>query len=47
MKDLASHGYLVLAVNHQDGSCSYTETKSGKELFYKKEKFYDKDLRVA
>ena len=47
MKDLASHGYLVLAVDHQDGTCSYTSTTSGKELFYKKAPFYDKDLRVS
>ena len=30
MKDLASHGYLVLAVDHQDGTCFYTFTASGK-----------------
>ena len=27
-RDLASHGFLVISLNHQDGSCIYTETKA-------------------
>ena len=45
-RDLASHGYLVIMLNHQDGTCTYTETKEGKGLFYEAQKFYLKDLRT-
>ena len=31
--------------NHQDGSCAYTETKNGVEIFYKKEATYGKERR--
>jgi len=29
LKDLASHGYIVFALNHQDGSGLYTEKRDG------------------
>ena len=46
-KDLASHGYLVIMLNHQDGTCMYTETKEGKPMFYQHAPvFYTKDLRI-
>ena len=35
-KDIASHGLLVIMLNHQDGSCAFTETKDGEEMIYKK-----------
>ena len=42
MRDLASQGYLVLALNHQDESCTFTTNSKGEELFYKKAPFYTK-----
>ena len=50
-RELAAHGYLVILPQHQDGSCTYTKTKEGKELFGKWpgwpaiKKWYDKPLR--
>ena len=44
-RDLASHGYLVVMPNHQDGSCAYTETKDGTPMLYKKEATYGSDRR--
>ena len=31
---LAAHGYLVIAVNHQDKSCFHTYDKDGEELYF-------------
>jgi hypothetical protein len=28
--EFASHGFLVLALDHHDGSCAYTEDQDGK-----------------
>ena len=39
-KDFASHGYMVVAMDHLDGSCIYTE-----KVGYKKRDFYDKEFR--
>ena len=33
-RDLASHGYIVFAIDHHDGSCCYTEDAKGKPIFY-------------
>ena len=29
MKELVSHGYIVFAIDHLDGSCGYTGFKDG------------------
>lgn len=29
-QEMASHGYIVFALDHHDGSCPYTEDRSGK-----------------
>ena len=29
---LAAHGYLVIAINHQDESCLFTEDKDGRNI---------------
>ena len=34
MRDLASCGFIVFGVNHQDGSCCYTVKKDGTEMIY-------------
>ena len=34
LRDLASHGFLVFAVNHQDGSNLHTVTRDGVDKFY-------------
>ena len=31
---MAAHGHLVIAVNHQDWSCFYTENKDGAPIKY-------------
>jgi hypothetical protein len=41
-KDYASHGYLVVALDHHDGSCIYAEA-----VGYKKRDFYDKEFRTS
>jgi dienelactone hydrolase len=28
-KDLASHGYIVFTMDHEDGTCSYTKSEDG------------------
>lgn len=30
LSELASHGYIVFAINHHDGSCLFTKDKEGK-----------------
>ena len=37
---MAAHGYLVIAVNHQDESCFYTEDKNGKPIPYVLKELY-------
>ena len=32
--ELASHGYLVLAISHNDGSSAYTEKEDGSPIWY-------------
>ena len=44
-RDYASHGYLFIMPHHQDGSCTYTETKKGRPMYYKSYPLYDKGLR--
>lgn len=29
-REMASHGYIVFAIDHNDGSCAYTEDQNGK-----------------
>ena len=33
-KDLAGHGYMVFAINHNDFSCTFTYDKEGRPIFY-------------
>jgi hypothetical protein len=33
-RELASNGYLVIVVDHHDGSCIYTEKKDGKPVWF-------------
>jgi len=33
-RDLASFGYIVFAVDHQDLSCSFFKTPDGKGIYY-------------
>jgi len=45
-RDLASQGYIVFTLDHKDGTCCYTEDKSGKGyLFTNKQDVYDFELR--
>ena len=40
--ELASHGYIVFALNHNDGSCNYTENLDGDPVYFDKQfKRYD------
>ena len=32
--ELASHGYIVFLLDHHDGTCIYTETKSGDPIWF-------------
>lgn len=32
--ELASNGFIVLALDHHDGSCAYTEDQNGKEYHF-------------
>lgn len=32
--ELASHGYMVFAIDHHDGSCCYTENATGFQQWY-------------
>ena len=45
LKDMASHGYIVFALNHADGSCIYTETSLGSGVPLGSFDYYDKDYR--
>ena len=47
-RELAAHGYMVILPQHQDGSCTYTKTKEGKEIYGKwpaPDGWHDKPLR--
>ena len=44
---MASHGHLVIAVNHQDESGFHTYDKDGKEILFVKKPFYVAPLRKA
>ena len=48
-RDLASHGYIVFVMDHQDGTSSYTCSKDGKnEMYYNNtHKLYDTEVRKA
>ena len=48
-KDLASHGYIVFTMDHEDGTCSYTKSEDGsKEQYYNNSmKLYDLEGRRA
>ena len=44
--ELASHGYIVFALNHNDGSCNYTETLNGDPVYFdRRYKMYDYERR--
>jgi predicted dienelactone hydrolase len=46
LRELASHGYIVFGIDHQDESCGYTETREGVPTYFDVNKeFYDLDLR--
>jgi hypothetical protein len=45
LKDMASHGYIVFALNHADGSCIYTENSLGDEVPLGSFDYFDKDYR--
>jgi platelet-activating factor acetylhydrolase len=32
--EMASHGYIVFALDHQDGSAAYTEDSKGKPIIF-------------
>jgi len=42
---LAAQGYMVIAVNHQDESCFFTEDKDGKEMGFVLKPFYVEPYR--
>ena len=42
---LASYGYLVILLDHQDGSCFFTESSDGATMKYKHQNFHIYDLR--
>ena len=44
--ELASHGYIVFGIHHNDGSCSYTEKSNGEPVYFNKSApFFDMNLR--
>ena len=44
---LAAHGYLVIAINHQDKSCFHTYDKDGNELYFESHPIASAALRQA
>jgi len=46
-KDYASHGYLVLALNHRDDTCCFYSDKHGKFSYYLSERIDSKERRQA
>jgi len=48
LRELASQGYIVFAIDHLDGSCGYTELKDGTaKPFNTQPDFYDFDTRKS
>lgn len=45
-RDLASHGYIVLLLNHLDGTCFYTEDENGVPVTFDQGSYFQKELRV-
>lgn len=46
-KDFASHGYIVFAIDHHDGTCSYYQKQDGTKVHYINSKLDDIALRKA
>ena len=44
-RDLASHGYLIILLNHQDGTCFYCEKEDGTPCLYERGPYCNKELR--
>lgn len=44
--ELASHGYIVLALDHHDGSCCHTFDKGGKPIKFDTTPFIKQDVRA-
>lgn len=44
-RDLASHGYLVIAINHADGTCIYTQNSQGQAVPHGRFEYTLKDYR--
>lgn len=42
---MASHGYIVFALNHADGTCIYTENSQGQSIPLGSFEYYNKDIR--
>ena len=36
----------MILINHQDGTCFYTEKEDGKPVVYDRGPYYQKDIRV-
>ena len=48
LSDYASHGYLVFAIAHRDGSAAYANDKNGNAYYYDCEsKVFDLDHRTS
>ena len=45
-RDMASHGYIVILINHQDGTCFYTEKEDVTPVMYERGVYYQKETRV-
>jgi predicted dienelactone hydrolase len=43
--DLASHGFIVFAPNHSDGSCMHTQNSEGKSVPHGNFNYYLKEYR--
>lgn len=44
-RDLASHGYIVFAIDHHDGTCSYYENDKGEGTTHSGDFLFLLDLR--
>ena len=42
---MASHGYIVFALNHADGTCIYTENSQGQSIPLGSFEYYNKEIR--
>lgn len=45
-RDMASHGYVVILLNHKDGTCFYTEKEDGTPVMYERGPYVQKELRI-